>query len=64
MEDLGRCEFCGKYVPEIELESVEITDTKINKTQELLWCPDCYAVIEQVMDTTQGYTKRSRPIRK
>lgn len=40
MEDLGRCENCGKLVPEIELTSLEIDDPF--DIVEELWCQNCY----------------------
>lgn len=36
LDELGRCEACGKYVPEAELVEVD----------QVLECPDCLAVDE------------------
>ena len=41
IDDMGRCESCGKYVLEVELKSVGITDNEKGKTTEYLWCKEC-----------------------
>lgn len=40
MEELGRCESCGKLVPEIELTSVDVWYVW-SKPEEELWCESC-----------------------
>lgn len=66
IDDLGRCESCGKYVPEVELKSVEITDftTENEKTTEYLWCKHCWDFLDSLLKPNQPTTKRTRPVRK
>lgn len=66
IDDLGRCESCGKYVPEVELESVEITDCSTGKeiTTEYLWCKYCRDFLDSLLKPNQPTTKRTRPVRK
>lgn len=66
IDDLGRCESCGNYVPEVELKSVEITDTSTGEeiTTEYLWCKECNDFLDRLLDPNQPRTKQTRPVRK
>ena len=64
IDDLGRCECCGSYILEVELESVEITDNELGKTTEYLWCERCIRNLTSIKDPNQPRYKRTRPERK
>lgn len=54
IDDLGRCESCGKYVLEVELKSVGITDNEKGKTTEYLWCKECTDFVDCLTATSES----------
>lgn len=64
IDHLGRCEYCGIYIPEVELNSIELEDTKTGKVDEYLLCQECVDYIDDLLDPDKPRYKRTRPERK